>query len=48
MKKYKCKFLTEKGIIEMIISEDQNIEAIETELTKQYGKFITLSSTEIN
>ncbi len=45
--KYKVKLLTQKGIIEMIISDSQNLEALQEEIKNKYGTFTMLSSTPI-
>lgn len=47
MKKYKVKFLTQSGIIEMIISETDNLELLQKEIHAKYGNFTTISSTEL-
>ena len=47
MKQYKVKLLTQSGIIEVIITEGDNLHKIEEETAKKYGKFITISTTLI-
>jgi len=47
MKTYNVKLLTQKGVIEKQISEDQNMEQLSEEVQKTHGAFVTLSSTEI-
>ena len=46
--KYKVKLLTQSGIIEMIISENENLELITQEIIAKHGTFITLESQPIN
>lgn len=46
MKTYNVKLLTEKGMIERIIREDE-VEKATEEIRAQYGNFTTISSEEI-
>jgi hypothetical protein len=47
--KYRVKLLTQgAGLIEVIISEGDNISALEVELKKEFGTFVTISTTPIN
>lgn len=48
MKKYLVKLLTQSGIIERIVFEDEDINELEKEIQNKYGSFTTLSSTLLN
>lgn len=47
MKKFKVKFLTQAGPLDMEISEGQDLDKLAKDIQSKYGNFIILSSTPI-